>query len=101
MQVKRAPEKVLALKTPEKRHEIELKLMLQMRFNFDVKQKERLRNTVVKHKQVLNNIVDFRITEVNNINSPIKKLEYEILCELIIDIKILLGERVFLAIKKL
>ena len=66
-----------------------------------MKQKERVRNVVVKYKQVLNNIVDFRIIEVDNINSLIKKLEYKMLYKLIIDTKILSGERVFLAIKKL
>ena len=96
-----ALEKVLALKIPEERYEIELKLILQIRFDFDMKQKERLRNAVVKHKQVLNNIVNFRMTEVDNINLLIKKLEYKMLHELIIDIKILSGERVFLAIGKL
>ena len=39
--------------------------------------------------------------EVDNINLPIKKLECKILHELIMDIKIPSGERVFLAIKKL
>ena len=53
-----------------------------------------------KHKQVLNNIVDFRMSEVENINSPIKKLDYKILYELIMNMKTILGERVFLAIKK-
>ena len=46
-------------------------------------------------------IVDFRMIEVDNINLLTKKLEYKILCKLIMNIKILLGERVFLAIKKL
>ena len=45
-------------------------------------------------------MVDFRIIEVDNINSLITKLECKILHELIIDIKIPSGERVFLAIKK-
>ena len=41
------------------------------------------------------------MTEVNNINLPIKKLECKMLCNLIIDVKIPAGERVFLAIEKL
>ena len=69
-------------------------------FNFGMKQKERLKNVVAKYKQALNNIVDLKITEVDNINSPIKKLKHKTLYELIIDIKTPLGERVFLAIKK-
>ena len=45
--------------------------------------------------------MDFSIIEVNTINLLIKKLECKILSELIIDIKIVSGERVFLAIEKL
>ena len=40
MQVKRALEKVLALKILEESHGIELKLILLMRYNFDIKQKK-------------------------------------------------------------
>ena len=72
-----------------------------MMFDFNMKQNKRLRNIAAKHKQILNNMVDFRMIEVNNINLPIKKLEHKKLYELIIDMKILLGESVFLAIKKL
>ena len=71
-----------------------------MRFNFNMKYKERLRNVVVKHKQVLNNIVNFRMVEIDNINSPIKKLEHKMLRKLIMNIKTVSGERVFLAIEK-
>jgi len=46
-------------------------------------------------------MVDFRILKVENINSPIKKLDYKILCELIMEIKTLLRERVFFIIEKL
>ena len=101
MQVKRALEKVLASKILEERHGIKLKLMSQIRCDFNIKQKEMLKNSVVKHKQILNNMIDFRIIEINNITSPIKKLECKTLCELIIDTKTALGERVFLAIEKL
>ena len=55
----------------------------------------------MKHKQILNNIVDFRIIEVDNINSLIKKLEYKIIHKLIMNIKTLFEEKIFLAIKKL
>ena len=49
----------------------------------------------------MNNVVDLGITEIDNINSLIKKLENKILCELIIDMKTISGERIFLAVKKL
>ena len=50
VQVKRALEKHLALKVSENRYSIDLKLMLQIRFNFDSKQKEILRNEMVKYE---------------------------------------------------
>ena len=45
-------------------------------------------------------MVDFRIVEINNINSPIKKLDNKILYKLIMNMKIISGENIFLAIKK-
>ena len=72
-----------------------------MRYDFDMKQKEKLRNAAVMHEQVLNNIVSFKITEINNINLPIKKLKNKMLHELITEMKIMSRERVFLAIEKL
>ena len=83
------------------RNGIELKLILEMRCNFNIKQKERLTNAVVKYKQVLSNIVGFRIVEINNINLPIKKLDNKMLCKLFMDMKIISREIIFLAIKKL
>ena len=83
------------------RNGIELKLILEMRCNFNIKQKERLTNTVVKHKQVLSNIVGFRIVEINNINLPIEKLDNKMLCKLFVDMKIISREIMFLAIEKL
>ena len=71
-----------------------------MRYNFNMKQKERLRNIAVKHKQRLNNMEDFRIVKINNINSLIKKLDNKILCMLIMNMKTISGENVLLAIKK-
>ena len=65
-----------------------------------MKQKERLRNVAVKYKQVLSNIVNFRMIEIDSINSPIKKLDNKMLYMLIIDMKTISGEKVFLAIKK-
>ena len=50
VQVRRALEKVLVSKIPVERYRIELKLTLQIRCNFNIKQKERLRNAVVKYK---------------------------------------------------
>ena len=46
-------------------------------------------------------MVNFRIVEINNINSLIKKLDNKILCILIMDAKTTSGENVFLAIEKL
>ena len=46
-------------------------------------------------------MVDFRILKMENINSPIEKLDCKILCKLIMEIKTLLRERVFFVIEKL
>jgi len=82
------------------RYGIKIKLIPQMRYNFNIKQKERLRNAVVKYKQVLSNMVGFRIVEINNINSPIKKLDNKMIFKLIVDMKIMSREKIFLAIEK-
>ena len=99
-QVKIALEKVLALQIFVERYGIKIKLIPQIRYNFNTKQKERLRNAVVKYKQVLSNMVGFRIVEINNINSPIKKLDNKMIFKLIVDMKIMSREKIFLAIEK-
>ena len=45
-------------------------------------------------------MVDFRMTEIENINSPIKKLDNKTLRELIMDMQTCSGEKYFSAIKK-
>ena len=90
-----ALEKVLTLQILEERQRIKLKLMPQIRYDFDIKQKERLQNASVKCKQVFNNIVDFRMAKIDNINLLIKKQENKILCKLIIDIKAILEREGF------
>ena len=45
-------------------------------------------------------MVGFRIVEINNINSPIKKLDNKMLFKLIVDMKIMSREKIFLAIEK-
>ena len=48
----------------------------------------------------MNNIVDFQITEINNINLQIKKLDNKMVRMWIIDTKAENKEKVFLAIEK-
>ena len=48
----------------------------------------------------MNNLVEFQILELKNINSPIKRLESKTLWELIMDLRVDNNEKVFVAIKK-
>ena len=57
-------------------------------------------NIALKHVQVMNNMADFQITKINNINLLIKKLDNKIVRILIMDTKAENGEKVFLSIKK-
>ena len=63
--------------------------------DFGMKKKEMLSNVALKNKQKLNNVVDFRMTEIENIKSPIKKSNNKMLSELIINIETDSGEKVF------
>ena len=63
--------------------------MLQIRQDFNLKQKTRLKNTVIKYQQI-----------INNIDLPIKELENKTSQELIMDLRTDNNEKVFIAIKK-
>ena len=54
--VKRVLEKILA-EILAKMHGIELRLILQMRCNMDARQKQRLRNVIVRYKQIIANLI--------------------------------------------
>ena len=76
--------------------------MLQTRHGFDVKQKDRLRAVVAKCKYVINNVVNFKMIEIENINSLIKELDDEKLINLMKGLEIGAREREsFLVIERL
>ena len=48
----------------------------------------------------MNNLVEFEILKIENINSPIKELEGKISCKLTVDLRADNDVKVFIAIKK-
>ena len=52
-----------------------MRFMPQLRHNVDSMQKQRLRNVMMKHRQVLANLVEFKLTDFKEIDSPIRNLE--------------------------
>ena len=81
-------------------HGIELKFMLHMRCNMDSKQKQWLHNTMIKHKQALANLVDFKLTKFEEICFPIKDLNNMTIRQLIMDLKTKNEETIFIAIER-
>ena len=62
--------------------------------------KQRLRNAMIKHKQVLANLVDYRLTEFEEIDLPISALQGKTIRQLIMDLKTEKGETIFIAIER-
>ena len=85
--VKRALDKILANHLRPERYGISLRLMPQIRYDMDTQQKDRLRVAAVKHKQVMSNLVDFKMCDLDTIDSPIRSLENKTLRSLIMDLK--------------
>ena len=48
--------------------------MSHMRYDMDSVHKQQPHNAMIKHKQVLANLVDYRLTEFKEIDSPISAL---------------------------
>jgi len=55
---------------------------------------------MIKHKQVLANLVDYRLTEFEEIDSPISALQGKTIRQLIMDLKTEKGETIFIAIER-
>lgn len=100
VQVKRAISEILAKKIPSWMYGMELKFMPHMRYDIDSVHKQRLRNAMIKHKQVLANLVDYRLTEFEEIDSPISALQGKTIRQLIMDLKMEKGETIFIAIER-
>ena len=74
--------------------------MPQMRYDIDSRQKQRLPNAMKKYTQLLDNLVEFKLTDFEEIDSPIKKLENKTVRELIMNLKSKSGDKLFLAIER-
>ena len=55
---------------------------------------------MIKHKQVLANLVDFKLTEFEEIDSPIKDLNGMTIRQLVMDLKTENRETIFIAIER-
>ena len=98
--VKRAICEILATKIPSWMYGMELKFMPIIRYDMDTKNKQRLRNAMMKHKQVLANLVDFKLTDFQEIDSPISDLQGKTIRQLIMDLKTKDGETIFIAVER-
>ena len=54
-------------------YEIELRFIPHMRYDIDSRQKQRLRNVMMMYGQVLANLVEYKLTDFEDIDSSIKK----------------------------
>ena len=97
--VKRAICETLATKIPSWMYGMELKFMPIIRYDMDSKNKQRLRNAMIKHKQVLANLVEFKLTDFQDIDSPISDLQGKTIRQLIMDLKTKDGETIFIAVE--
>ena len=85
VQVKRAISVILATKIPNWMHGMELKFIPHMRYDMTSIQKTRLNNAMIKHKQVMANLVDHKLTEFTDIDSPISTVEGKTIRQLIMN----------------
>ena len=65
----------------------------------DTYQKQRLCNTMMVYKQVIANLVEFKLTDFEEIDTPIKQLENTIVRKLIMNLESSTGDKLFLAIE--
>ena len=74
--------------------------MPHMRCNMDSKQKQLLRNAMIKHKQILANLVEFKLVDFEEVDSPISALDNKTIRELIMNLKSKSGDEIFAAIEQ-
>ena len=65
----------------------------------DSKNKQRLRNAMIKHKQVLANLVEFKLNDFQDIDSPISVLQGKTIRQLIMDLKTKDSKTIFIAVE--
>ena len=79
---------------------IELKFVPHVRCDMDSNQKRRLCNAMLKHKKVLANLVDVKLNEFEEIDSPISALDNKTIRQLIMDLETESGEKIFTTIER-
>ena len=79
---------------------IEMRFILYMRHNMDSKQKYHLRNAIIKHKQILANLVDFKLVDFEEVDSLISIEDNKTIRELIMNSKSKSENKIFLVIEQ-
>ena len=97
--VKRAVSQIIK-QIPEEMYGMEIRFMPQMRYDMNSNQKQRLRNAMMKHRQVLANLVEFKLTDFEDIDSPIRSLENRTIRQLIMSLKAKNGDSLYIAIER-
>ena len=100
VKVKRAICQILASEVPAYMYGMELRFMPQMRYDMDSRQKQRLRNAMMVHGQVLANLVEYKLTDFEDIDSSIKNLDNKTIRELIMSLESKSSDRIFIAIER-
>ena len=77
-----------------------MRFMPQLRHNVDSMQKQRLRNVMMKHRQVLANLVEFKLADFEEIDLPIRNLENKTVCQIIMNLKSKSGDKLCVAIER-
>ena len=101
VQVKRAISAILAAKIPSWMHGMELKFIPHMRCDMGSVYKRRSRNAMIKHKQVMVNLVDHKLAEFTEIDSPISTLEGKTIRQLIVELKTEKGDTMFVVVDRI
>ena len=78
---------------------IELRFMPQMRYDMDSRQKQRLRNVMIMHGQVLANLVEYKLIDFEDIDSSIKNLDNKTIREFIMTLESKSSDKIFIAIE--
>ena len=73
--------------------------MPHMRYDIDSKQKQLLRNAIIKHKQILANPVEFKLVDCEEVDLLISILNNKKIRELIMNLKSKSGDKIFIIIK--
>ena len=73
VKVKRVIYQILASEVPVHMYGMELRFIPHMRYDIDSRQKQWLCNAMMMHSQVLANLVEYKLTDFEDIDSSIKK----------------------------